>query len=121
MAKSKILVETLQDVTVVTFTDSSILEALVIQQIGEEIYKLVDEQAKRKLVLDFSRVRFMSSQALGMLINLRKKCQAIKGELIFCAVQPEIQKVFKIMNLTKIFKFVPSERDALAEFGVFES
>jgi anti-sigma B factor antagonist len=120
MANSRIVVQNIKDVTVVDFADSSILEAAVIQQIANDIYKLVDNQAKRKLLLDFSRVRFLSSQALGMLLNLRKKVKAIDGDMVLCGLHPELRRIFKVTNLDKIFKFEETEREGLAYFNVFE-
>ena len=58
MAESRLLVNTIQDVTVVTFRNSTLLDSAVIDAIGRELYALVDEKAIRKIVLDFSGVNF---------------------------------------------------------------
>lgn len=117
-AAPKLLVQTIRDVTIVDFRDSSILDTVQIEQIGQQLFKLVDEQARKKLVLDFETVRFLSSSALGMLITLRQKSQAIKGTIILCSLRANLMEVFKITNLHKLFTFAENEEAALATFGI---
>lgn len=117
-AGSRLLIEDYAGVTVVTFTDSSILDAGTIDQIGRDLYHLTDVQNKQKLVLDFTNVKFLSSHALGVIMTLQRKCQAIKGTLVIAALRKELMKVFSLTGLDKLFKFYPTDRDALEVFGV---
>ncbi len=118
MQATEFLVTNIRGVTVVVFQSPSILDSMEVETIGKRLYPLVDEQARRKIVLDFSQVRFLSSQVLGVLINLHKKAQKINGELIICGLHPELGKVFKITRLDKLLKFAKDEEAALNEFGV---
>ena len=118
MAKARILVQSYADVTVVTFSDSSILDAATIDQIGKELYYLVDVQNKQKLILDFFNVQFLASLTLGVLLTLHKKIQSIKGTMVFCGLKKDLMKVFTITNLDKMFKFFPDDAAALKSFGV---
>lgn len=113
MAESGLIITRLFDVTTVTFRDTSILDGAVVEAIGRELYELVDSQALRKLTLDFTAVRFLSSSMLGVLIQLHKKSQAIKGRLVICGLKPELKKVFKIMRLEKVLQFADDEAEAL--------
>ena len=113
MAESGLIITRLFDVTTVTFRDTSILDGAVVEAIGKELYELVDSQALRKLTLDFTAVRFLSSSMLGVLIQLHKKSQAIKGRLVICGLKPELKKVFKIMRLEKVLQFADDEAEAM--------
>ena len=115
---SQLIIENLGGVAVVNFDTNNVLDALQIQKMGEELYRLVDEQDRRRLVLDFSRVQMLSSQAIGMLLNLRKKSQAIGGQVLLCGIRSDLMKVFTITQIDKLFKFFDTEKAALAEFGV---
>ena len=117
-ANARLLLQPIRDVTVVTFQDSSILDTLQVEAIGQELFALVDDKACRKLVLDFANVKFLSSSALGVLINLRKKADAIKGQIILCGLRADLKKVFEITRLDKLFKFREDENKALADFGI---
>jgi len=105
-------------VMVVTFTDSSILDATAIEQIAKDLYYLVDNQAKQKIILDFSKVKSLSSQGLGILINLKKKLAVIKGTMALCAVRPEIKKLFSLTGLEKEFAFHADDKSALSAWKV---
>ena len=118
MASSRLQIQDYAGVTVVTFQDNSILEVRIIDQLGQDLYELVDTQNKQKLVLDLSNVRFLASHALGVLITLHKKARAAKGEMVLCCVRKELMKVFSITNLDKIFKFFPDDASALKHFNV---
>lgn len=118
MASSHILIADYAGVAVVTFTDSKILDASAIDQIAKDLYHLVDDLAKQKVLLDFAKVTSMSSQGLGMLVNLNKKLAAIKGGLAMCGMRPEIKKLFSITGLEKDFKFYADDKAALSAWKV---
>ncbi|MCL6503358.1 MAG: STAS domain-containing protein, partial [Pirellulales bacterium] len=69
------------DVTVVRFVDRKILDEASIQELGQELFQLVEGENRTKLVLNFSKVDFLSSAALGKLISLEKKVKVRKGKL----------------------------------------
>ena len=114
---ANLLVQSIKNVTVVQFQESAILDALMIQEISEELNHLVETQHQQKLLLDFMKVKFLLSSALGILVTLRKKVDANKGDLVICGMNPELRKVFKITNLEKLFKFADDEPSAMALLG----
>ena len=113
----KILVQKMWDVTVVDFQEARLLEAQQIEAIAKELYRLVDEMHVKKLILDFGKVQFLASAAIGVLMNLHKKSTAIKGTVIICSLRKELMKVFEIMKLTKVLKFAANEDEALVQLG----
>lgn len=116
MAQADLVITQIEGVCVVNFRNESILDGSVVQSIGEQLYALVDEQAHRKLVLDFSPVRFLSSTMIGVLIALHKKSQAIHGRVVLAGLREELFKVFKIMKLEKVLRFAPDEKEAVRSF-----
>ncbi|MBL8797300.1 MAG: STAS domain-containing protein, partial [Planctomycetia bacterium] len=71
--RKRLEVEDVGDVTVVNFTDRKILDEQNIQLIGEQLFSLVDESGRKKILLNFGNVEYLSSAALGKLITLNKK------------------------------------------------
>lgn len=104
------------DVTVVRFVDRKILDESNIQELGQELFRLVEEQKRSTLLLNFSNVEFLSSAALGKLITLDKKVKAHAGRLKLSNIRPEIYEVFAITKLNKLFDIKEDEADALAAF-----
>ena len=119
MAETQLVVQNISGVVVANFTEASILDAQGIEAIGRQLYELVDDQAQRKILLDFSRVRFLSSSMLGVLISLQKKSQAIKGQVAICGLRGDLKKPFEITHLDKLFKFHKNEEAGLNSFSVY--
>lgn len=105
-----------EGVSVVEFADRKILEELSIQEIGEELDRLVETEAGIKLLLNFKNVDHLSSAALGMLITLNKKIKERKGALKLSDINRQIFEVFKITKLNKVFEIHDSAEQALAGF-----
>jgi anti-sigma B factor antagonist len=114
--RRRLEVEDFGDVTVVNFTDKKILDEQNIQVIGEQLFSLVDELGRRKIVLNFRNVEYLSSAALGKFITLNKKVNGAGGKLALCNIDPQIYEVFEITKLNKLFNIHKEEQDALQSF-----
>jgi len=108
--------EDVGDVTVARFIDKKILDETNIQVIGNQMFALVEDDGRRKVLLDFSNVEYLSSAALGKLIVMDKKLKAAQGKLLMCALRAEILEVFKITKLDKLFTIFDSREQALEGF-----
>jgi anti-sigma B factor antagonist len=108
-------VENRKDVSVVCFTDRKILVEQSIQAIGEQLLDVVN-QGRKKLLLNFRNVEYMSSAVLGMLVTLHKKVQAAGGKLVLCCIDPQIREVFQITKLDKVFVIRGEEQESLEAF-----
>ena len=117
--ENELLIQGYKDVQVVSFQNVSVLDSANIDALQRQLLDLVVNQDKRKMILDFSAVRFMSSQALGMLLQLQNAMNQVKGKVLIVGIKPDLQKVFKITNLHKMFKFFTGLDEALGEFGVY--
>lgn len=101
-------------VSVVTFNDSKIIDEEEIQELGQELYDLVERENRKKIILNFGHVEFLSSAALGKLIGFEKRAKKNSTELMLTNIRPEIYEVFAITKLTKLFEIKDDEADALA-------
>jgi anti-sigma B factor antagonist len=102
--KQHLLVENIGNITVVHFTDKKILDKPNIQEIGAQLFRLVENLGRNKLVLDFGKVEYLSSAALGKLITLQKKLVTVGGWLVLCNIESKIHEIFKISKLDKVFE-----------------
>jgi len=114
--RRRLEVEDIGEVTVVSFTDKKILDEQNIQVIGEQLFSLVDDLGRRKILLNFGNVEYLSSAALGKFITLNKKVAQAGGKLILCKIDPQIYEVFEITKLNRLFKIEKEEQAALQAF-----
>jgi anti-sigma B factor antagonist len=112
----RIGVTTNGEVAVVAFSDKKILDEASIQELGSELFGLVEQQQGKGILLNFANVEFLSSAALGKLITLDRKVKAAKGRLKMCNIRPEIFEVFQITKLNKVFDIRKDEADAIKAF-----
>jgi anti-sigma B factor antagonist len=113
---SHLIIKRADGVSVVEFADRKILEELSIQEIGEELDRLVESEPGIKLLLNFTNVDHLSSAALGMLITLNKKIKERSGALKLSDINRQIFEVFKITRLNRVFDIHDSANEALSVF-----
>jgi anti-sigma B factor antagonist len=101
----------------IEFIDRNILDEANIQQIGEEIGKIVDAQSQPKVLISFQNVDHLSSAALGTLITINNKVRGKEGQLRLADIDPQIYEVFVITKLNKLFQIFDSADQALASFS----
>ena len=118
MTEVELVVQSIGDVVVVNLGSSAILDGITVEAVARRLFELVDQQARRKILLDFSQVKFLSSSMLGVLIRLQKRSGAIKGRVVICGLRPELHKVFKITRLDKVLEFADTEETALKMLNV---
>ena len=115
-AESLLRVAEQDGVTHIQFVDRNILDEANIQQIGEEITRLVDETPHPKVLISFQNVDHLSSAALGTLITINNKIRSKDGQLRLANIDPRIYEVFVITKLNRLFQIHDSEDQALASF-----
>ena len=104
------------DVSVVRFRDRKILDEASIQELGSELFALVELDNRKTILLDFEGVEFLSSAALGKLITFDRKVKTSKGRLKMCGLAPGILEVFQVTKLNKVFDIRADAAEALAAF-----
>ena len=89
--------------TFVTFVDERILDDQQIKEIHESLEPVIERNDDGEMVLNFANVTFMSSAVLGLLVRVHKRVRERGGRLKLRNLDPSLQKVFEITQLTKVF------------------
>ena len=100
-------------VKVVSFGAESISGALDVEQVARELREFVLSNEPKRVVVDFAGVKFFSSQILGLLVDVWRKLQNYGGFFAISGINPQLNRVFKITNLDKIFEFYPDRTGAV--------
>ncbi len=98
-AASRLRVVEDDGVTRIEFVDRNILDEANIQQIGEEISRLIDARSEPKVLISFENVDHLSSAALGTLITINNKVRGRNGQLRLADIDRQIYEVFVITML----------------------
>jgi anti-sigma B factor antagonist len=114
---SRIRVADQDGVMRIEFVDRNILDEANIQQIGDEIGKIVDAQDPPKLLISFQNVDHLSSAALGTLITINNRVRGKQGQLRLADIDPQIYEVFVITKLNKLFQIYDNAEQAMASFS----
>jgi anti-sigma B factor antagonist len=102
--------------TVVEFLTPSLMNPLELERIGAGLFKLVDEEKRERLVLDFAKVQYLSSQAIGIILTLNKKLSGTSADgqnLVLCGVGPQLMQLLKITRLDRILTIKPTQKEAM--------
>jgi anti-sigma B factor antagonist len=74
------------------------------------------EEGADYVVLDLSRVTFMDSMALGVLLGALKKLRPRGGELRLVVPSSDVRRIFEITLLDQVFTLNATRHEALAAF-----
>jgi len=112
----RLRLEIFEDATVASFVDERIVDDIVIDAVGKQLYSLVERDGHSRLLLNFSDVKFMASAVIAKLFTLHKKVKQAGGKLKFCCIDPDLRVVFKITGLEKMVEIYDDEQTALDSF-----
>ena len=75
------------------------------------------ESGARELVIDLTKVDYLDSTALGVLIGGLKRMREVDGNVTLVCPGPRIRRVFEITGLDKIFDIYNTQEDAQEAIG----
>jgi anti-sigma B factor antagonist len=69
-----------------------------------------------KIILNLEKLTYISSAGIGILVGVIKDVRKNRGDIKIANVNPEIYKVFDLLDLQGFFHFHKTETEAAAEF-----
>jgi anti-sigma B factor antagonist len=103
-------------VMVITFQQSHILDTVTIERMAARLKEQIDTAAEERFLIDFERVAYLSSSALGMLIGMQRRVVQRKGHLKLAGINTEVMEVFRITKLDTVLDIYKDEASALEAF-----
>ena len=74
------------------------------------------ESGSINLILEISKVEYLSSSGIRVFINMMRKVKDKNGRLVLASVPDVIKKILKTVDLEDLFEVFDSVDDALATF-----
>jgi len=116
---SEYLITQIDKATVIEFRIPSLMDPVQLEMIQAQLFVLVDEQDKRLIILDFSRVEFISSQAIGIVIGLNRRLAKLPhSKLLLCGVSGKLIELLRITRLDKVLTLKPTQKEAIASLAM---
>ncbi len=103
------------EVVVGQFCVPRLTEDQNVEQLGQDLFALVDQFDRRKVVLSLASVEFLTSSVLGKLITLHRKMHRQQGRLVLCDLQPGVNDIMRISRLHDYFKVSNTMDEALRD------
>ena len=79
----------------------------------EATFRWLNKNEILYLVIDMSRMTYISSGGLSLLVKAKTERAKRKGEVVFVRPQTPIVNIMKILGLTKVFRICSSVEEAL--------
>lgn len=74
----------------------------------------VIEKQHDKIALDFTKVDYLSSAGMRLLLSTTKKLKAANGVLCLFSIHDDVMEIIKMAGFERILTIYPLEKDALA-------
>jgi len=71
------------------------------------------EQGNKKLIIDLSKVTYLNSTAIGVLVSAHTTYSRNKGQVKLCGINKNINNIFVITKLTMVFDVCETRDEAV--------
>ena len=92
------------------------VDAITAPQLNQHVHEQITQGA-RYVLLDLSKVTFLSSSGLRSLLLIRKELMTVGGELRLAGLQPQVHEVFTLTGFTQVFAIHSTVDEAQNAFG----
>jgi len=90
-------------ITIGNVVQTEVLDGSNVLEFGQQALAYVSEHSTKQLLIGFENVRYMSSAALTELLRINQAIRENEGTVRLCGMNADIQNIFKITNLEKLF------------------
>lgn len=100
---------------IISWTGPTVLDAAN----AEELRQQVGEVQARcpRIVFDLGQVEFIDSSIIGALVGFLRRTRAAGGDVKLAGLTPDIETIFEVTRLHRVFSIHPTVGAALADFG----
>jgi anti-sigma B factor antagonist len=91
---------------------SGVVDLFTAPELKDRALGLLDESGS-ELVLDLSRVTYIDSTGLGVLLSAAKRAELLQGRVVLVNVDTEIARIFEITGIDTLLEIVPTRTAAL--------
>jgi anti-sigma B factor antagonist len=102
-------------ISIIGWSDSVALDAADAPELRTEVSGLLIRCSR--LVFDMSQVEFVDSSIIGALVGFLRRARAAGGDMKLVGLTPNVETIFEVTRLQRVFSIHPSIPAAIEEFG----
>ncbi len=87
------------------------LDAQAVSDVKEEARRVAEHH---RIVLNLANVDFVDSSGLGLLVSIFRRVQERGASLVLCCLCAQVQTIFELTRLHRVFDIYETEEEALA-------
>ncbi len=100
-------------VAVVKVVPRGVVDERGVRRLADELGNLIDA-GRSRIALNLGNVEHLSSQAVGAVLQVHRRCQAGGGALKICTVRPKVAEIFSMTNVGRHIEINEDEWASLA-------
>jgi anti-sigma B factor antagonist len=82
-----------------------------------DAYTQASGDGVRAIILNFSKLEYMNSSGIGLLVTMLIRAQRQKQALMACGLSDHYRQIFELTRLNEAILIYPTEAEALAAVG----
>jgi len=88
------------------------VDSLSAPDLKSEILYLI-KNGVRNVIVDLEKSRYCDSSGLSALLTGNRLCKESNGTFAICCLQPGVEKLISISQLTSVFNITPTRNEAI--------
>jgi anti-anti-sigma factor len=88
------------------------LDTLSAPDLKSELLILI-KGGQRNIIVDLSNTRYCDSSGLSALLTGNRLCKEVEGSFVIAGLQPAVEKLIQISQLTQVLSIVPTAEEAI--------
>lgn len=92
------------------------LDAAQMVKVKDRLSRLL-KRNRKKLLLNLSETRRVELAGVGILVDRLRKVRALKGDIKFCNMRPEVESILKMIGINGLIESFRSEEEAIRSFA----
>jgi anti-anti-sigma factor len=106
-----------RSVSILQFILPSTLDTIEIDGLIATVLSQLDGKGRERWMVDLSKVDYMGSSMLGLLVNMRERIRQAGGTLVLWGMSPQLLRIFKTCCLERLFTIANSRDRAMELVG----
>jgi anti-anti-sigma factor len=100
-------------VKVVELSLPSTIDSSEFDRLNESVLDALGREPGAGWVLDLTRVAYMGSAVLGLMVNIRQVVMKAQGKIVLCGMNERLMRIFETCCMERLFKIVPTRAEAV--------